>query len=467
MFVRSCLRALLPIGIVLTFVGCTSTPGLDSIQVTPATQSLVAGQTTQLTAIGTYGNASHPSTQNVTTLVNWTSNTPTVASVNPTTGLVTGQSAGTATITATAAGFAGTVSASSVITVTAAGGGSAGGDIISLTILPADQSLSATGQTGQFIALGTVKASGVQVDLTNLQGLVWTSTIPTVATVTTGLLTGNGVAMGKNPGTTTITAEWTNTSDGSVVANTAGVTVTAAAAPEPLLSLVILPSSITISDLYGTGQFLAYGTFSTAPTVQDLTNSPTLTWISTAPFIFPINNSGAPGATAGLVTANGSGTDVIYAVAKNPDGTLVYSPPVAFNCPLILANLDAVPPNPGSCNGETIAPSLLSTLTVFNAGLNTTSWLITADSATGTKNVIHCGPGSTAAGLGSSVCEATYPNGTIVTLTAPAGTGQFGGWSSNCLTISPDPSTAAGPNTCTIQLGTGESSNVSVGAIFN
>jgi hypothetical protein len=351
--------------------------------------------------------------------------------------------------------------------VTAAGGGSAGGDIISLTILPADQSLSATGQTGQFIALGTVKTSGVQVDLTNLQGLVWTSTIPTVATVTTGLLTGNGVAMGKNPGTTTITAEWTNTSDGSVVANTAGVTVTASAAPEPLLSLVILPSSITISDLYGTGQFLAYGTFSTAPTVQDLTNSPNLTWISTAPFIFPINNSGAPGATAGLVTANGSGTDVIYAVAKNPDGTLVYSPPVAFNCPLILANLDAAPPNPGSCNGETIAPSLLSTLTVFNAGLNTTSWLITADSATGTKNVIHCGPGSTAAGLGSSVCEATYPNGTIVTLTAPAGTGQFGGWSSNCLTISPDPSTAAGPNTCTIQLGTGESSNVSVGAIFN
>jgi hypothetical protein len=123
----------------------------------------------------------------------------------------------------------------------------------------------------------------------------------------------------------------------------------------------------------------------------------------------------------------------------------------------------------GSCNEFTIASELLVTLTVYNAGLNTTGWLVTASSATGTPNVIHCGPGSTS---GGSVCMATYPVGTTVTLTAPAETGvHFGGWSWNC--ESQGTVTAAGPNSCTVYLGaddpvTGEpSSNVSVGAIFN
>jgi hypothetical protein len=106
---------------------------------------------------------------------------------------------------------------------------------------------------------------------------------------------------------------------------------------------------------------------------------------------------------------------------------------------------------------------LLVTLTVFNAGLNTSGWLMEADSATGTKNVIHCGPGSTS---GGSVCTATYPLGTIVTLTAPAEPGvAFGGWSWNCTPTVPV--TAAGPNVCKVDLGTANSANVSVGAIFN
>jgi hypothetical protein len=78
--------------------------------------------------------------------------------------------------------------------------------------------------------------------------------------------------------------------------------------------------------------------------------------------------------------------------------------------------------------------------------------------------------------VGGSVCTATYPAGYPIILTAPAQSGvDFGGWSYNCLppngTISPNPSTAAGPNTCTITLGNAPSgtdnSNVTVGAIFN
>ena len=568
MFGRNGLKALGLICLVLLFTGCSNTE-VGSIQVSPATQSLVAGQTVQFTATGNIGHGRHPaSAVDVTSQATWTSSTPAVATVSAT-GLATAVSAGTATITAS---LAGSTSATATLTVT--GGGTGGAALASLSIIPSSQSvaapaqtsqfiaigttvsgstqnltatatwlssnaqvatispgglatglskgttsitaivtnpdntvvtgtatftvvgaasepftalsispgsqsLSATGQTGQFIALGTSGITGLTEDVTNSSHVAWSSSIPTIATVSTYPVTPAGLAAGVSAGTTTITAKFTNP-DGSVVTNTASVAVSATAAPEPLLSIVVLPSAITINDLLGTGQFLAYGTFSTAPTVMDITNginhngfvSP-VTWVSTAQNIFPINSSGAPGSTGGLVTAVGSGTDDIYAVAANPDGTLVYSPPVTFNCPYVPyvpANPSATPPTLavlGSCNQQTIASGLLVTLTVFNAGLNTTNWLVRADSATGTKDVIHCGPGSTS---GGSVCTATYPLGATVTLTAtqpPGSVGTFGGWSWNCETINPNPSTAIGPNTCTVKLGIANSSNESVGAIFN
>jgi hypothetical protein len=100
-------------------------------------------------------------------------------------------------------------------------------------------------------------------------------------------------------------------------------------------------------------------------------------------------------------------------------------------------------------------------LTVYNEGLNTTNWLVTAPSVTGTPNVLHCGPGSNGAGLGGSVCVATYPVGSTIMLTAPAGAGNFGGWSYNCSGTAPV--TAGGPNTCKVTLTT----NDTVGAVFN
>jgi len=606
MFDRNLMKALMLIGIALPFAGCTKQSGLDAIQVSPATASLaVGGPTLQMSATGTYGNAKDPSTQNLTGGVTWSSAIPGVAKVDPNSGVVTAVAAGTTTITASAQGFAGPVSSSATIIVT--GGSTAGGDIISLTIiptaqsvaappqtsqfvaigtttsgatenltsqavwtssnaqvapnpvnglataagqgtttitaiatnpdktvatgtatftvttaatsqitaitiLPASQSLSAEGQKGQFIALGTYGATGAQVDVTNSPQLTWSSSISSIASVTSGLTAGDGVAQGANVGTTTITAEYANTPAGSsVAASTATVSVTSSPAPEPLLSINVLPSTITDLDLLGTAQFLAYGTFSTQPFLLEITNGFShpgfpvgctancpkvpVTWISTFPFGFPINATGASGAEGGLSTAYESGNTSIYALAANPDQTLVYSPIVTFNCPYApptygtttVTNANGTTTtttnyndllNPGTCNQLTIADSLLTTLTVFNTGLNTSNWLITASSATGTPNVIHCGPGSTS---GGSVCEATYPNGTQVTLTAPAQPGvQFGGWSSSCDSISPNPSTAAGPNTCTVMVGGGctlntatqtytcsSQSNVSVGAIFN
>ena len=110
MFARHCVRELLLLCLATALAGCANS-GLDSVQVTPATQSVAVGQTAQFTAIGTYGNAKHASTQNITNGVSWTSSNPPVATVSAS-GLVTAVGAGTSTITAGATAFNGPVSSS-------------------------------------------------------------------------------------------------------------------------------------------------------------------------------------------------------------------------------------------------------------------------------------------------------------------------------------------------------------------
>jgi uncharacterized protein YjdB len=560
MFSRYCFRALGLMCLLLPIAGCTNTQ-VDSLSVTPTTQSLAAGQTAQLTATGTISHGSHPSsTENVTDQVAWLSNAPAVATVSST-GLVSAVSPGTASITATLPGLP---PATATITVTGTSTTTTGGTVTTLSIIPSSQAVASPSQTTQFIAIGTTSTQATE-DLTSQ--VIWSSSNPQVGTITStgGLATavgqgtttitaifangtsgtvatgtatftvtggnaeqytaltitpasqsvssggeaqflalgtaGNtglqeditnkvtwttsistiaafgaagsaaGQVTGLSAGTTAVTALFTNP-DTSVVTATGSVTVTSAAPPEPLLSLSIIPSSITVDQLQDTGNFLAIGTFSTVPYVRDLTNS--VTWLSSAPTLFPVstdNTTVNPGAPGGLVTAVGNGDATIIAEATASDGT-IQTATATFSCPYLLP----APPQPGTCFLGSQITYPLSTLTIYNEGLNTTSWEVTAPSATGTPDVIHCGPGwSLNGGAGGSVCTASYPSGTTLILTAPTGTGQFGGWSSNCAPVVPI--NAVGPNSCTITLGdttaTGTAgvnqgnSNVSVGAIFN
>jgi hypothetical protein len=514
----------------LTVNGVAAEP-LLSLAIMPGSQTIAyPGQTSQLIAIGTFSAA--PTTQNLTASatypVKWTSSNVAVATVcspdvpatcttNPAKpGLVTATGQGTAAITAIAANTDQSV-VTGVSTITVTNG--AMEQITSLSIIPGSLSLSATGQPGQFVALGVSGTTGLVEDVTNSPQLTWTSNIPTYATVGSyGTIPATipGQAQGVSAGTTNIVAEYTNTpatanSPAVVVSASASVAVSNTPAAEPLLSIAVLPATITDLNLLGTGQFLAYGTFSTAPTVLEITNGfshpgfpasctancPTVpvTWVSTDPYNFPVNSQGADGAVGGLSTAYGTGSADIYAIAANPDSTLVYSPMATFNCPYAPPTYGTITVtqngiattttdyndllNPGTCNTLTIGQSLLSTLTVFNTGLNTANWLITGPSATGTPDVIHCGGSTEQAAAGGSVCEATYPNGTIVTLTAPPEPSvNFGGWSNNC--VAQGAVTVNGPNTCQVVVGGGctlnvntetytctNASNVSVGAIFN
>ena len=423
-----------------------------SLAIIPGAQSVaVPAQTAQFLAIGT---TSTGQTVNLTNAVAWTSSSQQIATIGPTTGLATALGQGTSTITALYSSGGNALTATASFTVL----GGTTEEFTAVTIIPGSQDVSASGQTGQFIALATSGTTGLEEDVTNSPQITWISSIPSVATVTSGLASGNGLATGVSLGTSTITAELKNP-DGSLVSNFSTVSVTLTPAPEPLLALQIIPSTITVGNLLDSGQFLAIGTYSTTPTVRDLTNS--VQWLTSAPSVFPVNTNGtgvpSGGANAGIVTAYGNGGATIIAEATDVQTGSIQTATATFSCPLVLPT----PTTAGSCYPGSEASSLLSTLTVYNEGLNTANWLVTAPSATGTPNVLHCGPGSTGAGLGGSVCVATYPVGSTITLTAPAGAGAFGGWSYNCVPTSAV--TAAGPNTCQVTL----TFDDTVGAIFN
>jgi uncharacterized protein YjdB len=85
-------------------------PAQISLAITPATASVASGATTQLKATGTYVDGT---TQDFTTLVNWSSSNAAAATVGYQTGVVSGVASGTSTITATL----GSVTSTAAVTV--------------------------------------------------------------------------------------------------------------------------------------------------------------------------------------------------------------------------------------------------------------------------------------------------------------------------------------------------------------
>jgi len=511
----------------LTVAAPASEP-LLSVTIYPPSPSLsVPKQTSRLLAIGTFSAA--PITQDVTAglakpaiTTSWNSSNTGVATV--TTACPTGLTAESCTISACPPGSSGATCttcpvgtsaagsscatlnpATPIGTVTSVGQGTAaitsisanpdgslvpattsfsvlGGSIeqyTALTIVPGSIGATSSGQQNQFIALAT-DSSGLQYDVTSL--VVWksnTSTVASICTAVAGVNPVTPISCGTTPGlvtaitagSTNITATWTNQDNSQLVAP-ATYSVTIGASPEPLISINVVPASTQVTNKGMTQQFLAFGTFTTIPTIRDITDS--VTWITLEPNLVSINSAGTPGEPAGLATAMGyEGLGVIYAedTTANPDGTLVLSNPVTFTC----IEPGTTPP---ICSQE-VAPSLLATLTVFNAGSNDTNWLITAPSDTQitcdviTGCLIHCGPGSVTAGYGNSVCTGTYAAGVQVTLTASlAGVtpdNTFGGWTANCDTSAPPIYTPNLSDTCTFPNNSTTSGLVgdqSAGALF-
>jgi hypothetical protein len=258
----------------------TVTPAaLVSIVITPNPITVGAGGSQQLTATGTYSDGT---TQDVTTVVKWTSNTPSVATIGQTTGLATGVSSGTATISATIGSITGT----DQLSVPA---------LVSIAITPNPITIAA-GQSQQLTATGTYSDGSTQDVTTAAQ---WASDTPSVATI--GLST--GLATGVSAGSATISA------------TIGSVTGTAPLSVPSLVSIQITPNAITIA-VGPNLQFTATGIYSDGSR-QNLTA--VANWTSTMPSVATI------GASTGLATGVSVGSATISATVGSIAGTTLLS----------------------------------------------------------------------------------------------------------------------------------------------
>lgn len=130
-------------------------PTLTSVSVGPQNLSLTVNEQWQMTATGTYSDGSQKTLSNAT----WSSSDPTMLSVDQTSGKVTGQSVGSATVSASA-GSCSSCSGSTSVIVTVQG-------ISSITVSPTSQTVLIGGSPVFYKAL----TSGT-TDITNA-GASW------------------------------------------------------------------------------------------------------------------------------------------------------------------------------------------------------------------------------------------------------------------------------------------------------
>jgi trimeric autotransporter adhesin len=254
-------------GTVIATAPLTVTPAaLQSIAIYPDGQSVPVGGQVPYTVFGTFSNGNTQLMTNAT----YSSSDPTIAKIDPVTGVATGVAANVNPVT---------------ITATVAGGFT---DTTTLTVLPATlQSIGitpltatlATGTTGQFVLTGVFSDGSTEV-LT--QGVSWTSSAPAIATIDV-----NGLASALTPGQVTIGASYNGLS-----ASAATLTVE----PAPPTSIVVAPGAAAIG-IGGTQQFTATAVFGDG-TSQDLTSQ--VQWSSSAANIAWISNKGlASGVSTG------------------------------------------------------------------------------------------------------------------------------------------------------------------------
>jgi|GEM_PF-1148487 len=345
-------------------------PVVVSIAVTPANPSLAKGLGQQFTAIGTY---SDQTTQDLTSLVSWTSATPSIAGISAG-GLATGAALGTSTITATL----GDLSDSSVLTVTAP-------VLVSISVAPVNPSL-AKGLSQQFTATGTYSDQSTQ-DLTGQ--VVWASATPTTVVITTG-----GLASGEALGTSTITA----TLDG--MSGSSALTVT----PPVVVSIAVTPVNPGLAKGL-TQQFTAIGTYSDQ-TTQDLTSL--VSWTSATPSIAGIS-------TGGLASGAALGTSTITAALGSVSG----STDLTVTAPVVLS-IAVAPENPSLAKG--LAQQFRATGIYSDQSTQDLTGQVVWASATPTTATITTGGLATGEALGTSTITATLGDvsgSTVLTVTAP------------------------------------------------
>ena len=329
-----------------------------------------------------YSNATQAvDTDNVT----WASDTTSVATIDPNAGLATGASAGTANISATSAEYS--VSGSTPLTVT-----------------KQNQTITFTGPGPQTYGAAPVAISAT--DSANLQ-VTFTSTTPSVCTVSTGALSGSttaGTATILSTGLCSITASQGGNADylpaspvtASFTVNTAALTITAN----------------STSKTYGQTVTFAGTEFTTS----GLVNSDSVTSVTLSSTGAAVTATvTAPGPTYPIVASNAVGSGLSNYTITYQNGTLMVN----------TAPLTITASSTSKTYGQTATLTAFTTTpaALYNSD-SVTSLTLTSTGAAVTATVTAPGPtypivASSAVGSGLGNYSITYQNGTLTVNLAP------------------------------------------------
>jgi hypothetical protein len=320
---------------------------LTSLVVTPALSSVVTGQNRQFTATGIYSDGS---SDNLTSLVTWSSSDNAVALPNAnmqsSSGLVEGLSTGTVQIRATLAA----VSAEATLTVTAA-------TLSSISVTPVISSV-AMGLNRQFVATG-IYSDGSALNIS--QSVIWASANTQTATMNANGNLASGLATGQATGVVQINA----TLGG--ISGAATLTVTNAS----LSSISVTPVNPSVVDGL-TRQFNATGIYSDGSTA-DLTTL--ANWTSGTIAVASMNASLA--SNSGLATGLSAGTSLIRASFAGVEGSTTLTVTAAT-----LTAIEVTPENASAVVNET---EQFTATGVYTDGsrINITSSVVWTSSNTG------------------------------------------------------------------------------------
>ncbi|MBI5548788.1 MAG: Ig-like domain-containing protein [Deltaproteobacteria bacterium] len=346
---------------------------LASIALNPTNPSIAVGSTQQFSAVGTYSDGS---IQDITDQVSWESSateTATISNAAGSKGLASGIAVGSAMISASLAGVAG----STTLTVTPA-------TLESIAVTPASPSI-AVRSTQQFVATGTY-SDGTFQDITDQ--VAWTSSTIATATISNAAAT-RGLATGVAAGSTQISA--------ALAGKTGSATLTVIVVT--LASIEVTPDAPTIAKRT-TVQFTATGTYSDGSTLP-LTN---VTWRSSATGVATISNTAG---SKGLATGVAAGATTITATLGAISGEATLKVTSAT-----LVSLAVNPSTPSIAKGTKLQFTATGTFSDSSTQvLTTVTW---SSSAVGVATISNTGTSkglATGVSMGETTIRAT--SGTI------------------------------------------------------